>query len=352
METTVRKVKFFLSMMKEKHYLEEMAQKGYFLRNMTAGVIYTFEVGTPQRIVYDVDRFNLPPNPSLKDIQQKETFVSFAEEMGWQEVTHDEDMNYYFCKPYEENGVNEIYDTDEGRRQHAEKYKERYIGAVGLFTKWMLLVGMLMAVTAVLTGVEELAFLGFVYMLVECIFSYFCWQLGNEIYKEMRMGYEQWLTAYGVRQNTRKIYRCFLTTRGLTKFLQAQSAQGWHLVRSTAISYCFEKGPQREEFYLIDSKSAVNRRRLAHHQKKLSDRKDINQINNDWQVISVQDAEKEGLVFACAYGNRQILYRSSRDVAFGQRSGFLHAWLIYWLIFFLICFMLGFVVGLSGARML
>ena len=41
---------------------------------------------------YEIDRFNLPKHPSLKDIRHKEIFLDMAREMGWQVVAHDEDV--------------------------------------------------------------------------------------------------------------------------------------------------------------------------------------------------------------------------------------------------------------------
>lgn len=109
-ETTMKQTRFFVSLQKEKHWLEEMALKGYLFKNISwGGIRYTFEIGEPKKMVYEIDRFNLPKNPSLKDIHDRGEFLAIAEEMGWTEVTHDVDMNYYFSKPYEDNGINELY---------------------------------------------------------------------------------------------------------------------------------------------------------------------------------------------------------------------------------------------------
>lgn len=128
MGNRIKKTRFFCSLRKELHWLEEMAQQGYFLADMRMGVIYTFEQRMPERIVYEIDRFDLPKSPTIKEIREKEQFVSLAQEMGWQEVTHTEDMTYYFCKPYEESGVNEMYEDEEMRRLHAAKFREYYRG--------------------------------------------------------------------------------------------------------------------------------------------------------------------------------------------------------------------------------
>lgn len=345
MGQTVRKTKFILSLMREKFWLEEMAQQGLFLKNINLGVIYTFEKGNPQRLVYDVDRFDLPKYLVLKEIQDREMFVSLAEEMGWREITHDEDMNYYFCKPYEEDGINEMYDTEEERRIHALKYRDRYQNAARINYKCAMAFDILMLLLAFLIRSLFPFMLGFVWSTILIVFGFWCEGIAQMCEREFRMGAREWLRANGKKSDTKKEYRLFLTTKGLTKYLQKQSANGWHIIRSSAVCYSFEKGPQQTLYYTVDSKAAVNRRRRARHLQKIEDGKDINQQNNDWQVESVKEAEQNGMEFACAYANNQILYRSGSQVDFGKKNMFLYSWLLYWVIFIAVGFILGFITG-------
>ena len=108
-EQILKKTKFIMSIQEECRWLEEMAQKGWFFTNITMGVRYTFKKGEPRKVVYDIDRFDIPKKPTLEDINAKEIFMEMAEDMGWKEVTHDETMTYYFVKDYEEGGINEIH---------------------------------------------------------------------------------------------------------------------------------------------------------------------------------------------------------------------------------------------------
>ncbi|EET59651.1 hypothetical protein BRYFOR_08267 [Marvinbryantia formatexigens DSM 14469] len=345
MGQTVRKVKFIMSLMREKFWLEEMAQQGLFLKNINFGVVYTFEKGSPQRLVYDVDRFDLPKYPLLKDIRDKEMFVSLAEEMGWREITHDEDMNYYFCKPYEEDGINEMYDTEEERHVHALKYRDRYRHAAQINYKSVLIFDVFMVFLALMVRSEFPLVLGFVWSMLIMMFGFWCESIAQMCEREFRMGAQEWLRANGKKSDTKKEYRLFLTTRGLTRYLQRQGRDGWHIMRSSAVCYSFEKGPQETWYYTVDSKTSVNRRRRAMHLRKIGDGKDINQQNNDWQVESVKEAEQNGLEFACAYANNQILYRSRQQVDFGKKNMFLYSWLLYWVLFVAVGFILGFITG-------
>lgn len=341
MEGKIKKVRFFCSLRKELRWLEEMAQQGYFLTDMTMGIIYKFEQHVPERLVYEVDRFDLPGSPSLKEIRAKEQFVSLAEEMGWQEVTHTEDMTYYFCKPYEENGVNEMYEDEEMRKVHATKFREYYrrmarqINCSTLIWVSLLLIFSLLVVDKIIAWVCCAMCLGTIAV------SAWAYSISEQYYREFCLSQQEWERLYGDTANVKKVYRPFLFTRGLEKFLHKQSMQGWHLIKSGLFCYHFEKGEAREYFYSVDSRKAVNRRRRAQKQKVISDGKDINNQNNDWQVQSVKDAEAAGLVFTNAYGNNQIIYRSMAQYKLEGKTRFLHAWLSYWAL----CLSIGFVVG-------
>ncbi|MDO4344678.1 MAG: DUF2812 domain-containing protein [Eubacteriales bacterium] len=349
MEKTVRKTKFYMSLMKEKLWLEDMAQQGYFLKNMNLGCVYTFSEGEPRRLVYDIDRFDLPKSPTLNEIREKENFVSLAGEMGWQEVTHDEDLNYYFCKPYEEGGINEIYDTPEARKIHALKYRDHYLKNAGEISRSIIYFDVFMILLAVLARSTTPLAVGFVWSGIMSLFVYFIERVARMYENDLRMGCEEWLRACGREKDTKKEYHLFLTTAGLTKYLHRQSRDGWHIIRTGAVSYSFEKGDGKELYYAVDSKAAVNKRRRKRCQRKISDGKDINQQNHDWQVASVHEAEQAGLEFVCAYACNQILYRSSARTDFGKRNRFLYSWMICWCIFILACACLGFLTGYMTA---
>ena len=122
----MKKLKWMESYQQERLWLEEMARKGWFLENINWGCIFTFVKGEPKHMLYDIDRFSIPKNPTLEEIRHKEMFFEIARELGWQEVTHGEDMTYFFAKEYEEDGINELHNDPESRRFMAAKYRKYY----------------------------------------------------------------------------------------------------------------------------------------------------------------------------------------------------------------------------------
>lgn len=119
---TIKKCHYTFSFQKEKIWLEEMAAQGWFFKNVTLHFCYTFEKGIPQKGCYEIDRYNLPKNPTLTQLKEKDDFMEMAAEMGWKLLAHDEDLNYYYYKKYEENGINELYNDADARCTHGKKY--------------------------------------------------------------------------------------------------------------------------------------------------------------------------------------------------------------------------------------
>jgi len=127
--TTLKQTKWIISLVKEKLWLEEMALKGWHLSNLTWGIRYTFEKREPKKLIYEIDRFNLPKHPTLKEIKHKAEFIDVATEMGWKVIVHDEDQNYYFCKEYKEGEINELYNDYDSKQFRAQKYYNHYYNA-------------------------------------------------------------------------------------------------------------------------------------------------------------------------------------------------------------------------------
>ena len=92
----MKKIKFFTSLAKERDWLEEMARQGFLLTNITMGVIYTFQGCEPCEKVYEVERFAISANPSITELTARTNAIDVATQFGWEMVTHDENMNYYF----------------------------------------------------------------------------------------------------------------------------------------------------------------------------------------------------------------------------------------------------------------
>lgn len=308
----MKKIKFIVNYQKERVWLEEMAGRGWFLRNINLGVYYTFEKGEPKKMMYEIDRFNIPKSPSLEEIQHKEIFMDMAEELGWQEVTHDETLNYYFCKEYIEGEINELYNDEESRIYRAKKFANYFYGK-----SWELIViNISFTMVAIIikglgdiTGVNLNWFSWFMsfYTLFCCTGALYIYKLGKKFERDFALSREEWN-----RQNDSTLHKVvkklILTNEGLNKFLQNQAAEGYALTKLTMTKYFFEKREKENLVFTMDSKWLTNKRLQKKNQKSLQDKKDKTGLNNDWQVQSVKDAERKGWAFVCALENRAIIY--------------------------------------------
>lgn len=308
-----RKVfKWFHSYQKELCYLEQMALEGWMLSNITMGVFYSFRKEKPRRMQYDIDRFNLPKKPTLEEIRHKELFLEMAREMGWEEVTHDESLNYYFAKEYVEGEINELHNDPASRRYRAQKFgtilrqgMRELLWAIALLSILCLVLRCLYAHNTLLLRFIE----GFT-LVYTAIFGCYCAFVQGysvRVEKELSMSREEW------RKDTdpaahKKVYRLILTARVLNRFLKEQAKQNWILTEVTPFSYSFVKGSGKEKVYTMDTKRLVNKRRTLVGEEVLNDRKDWTGMNNDWELQSVNEAEQKGWSFVCALENRSIIY--------------------------------------------
>ncbi len=313
-----KEIKLFFSFVKEKFWLEEMAKQGWIFKNLTLGMVYTFQKKEARSLLYEIDRFNIPRNPTLKDIRYKEEFLSMAEDMGWQAVTHDEDLNYYFCKEFEAGDINELYNDEESRLYRAQKFRKYFYHTADRLTK-LLLIFLCFTAGLVLIPPElsrewqvirnfirfNLFFMIFTWGLILGIRKY-----GDSIYQELLLTREKWI-YYHYSDQVKRIRKLILTNRSLNRFLTKQSEAGWRLIHMTPTLYTFQQSEEETYRYTLDTKYLTNKRRRLKGSKKLSDPKDWNGINNDWQVESVKDAESKGWKFVCAFENRSVIYQKA-----------------------------------------
>lgn len=317
----MKKCKFMVSYQRERMWLEKMAQQGWFLENISLDIVYTFSKGEPKHMLYDIDRFSLPKKPTLEEIRHKEMFLEMARELGWQEVTHSEDMTYYFAKEYEEDGVNELHNDSESRKFLAEKYRSCFSKQAKQQVFWaavIVLVDIFEKLLQIWTkrdfGLGWFDWFTLIYVVSCNFFAVYLWKLGNWTEKELSMSRQEWEDS--INPDTHKIVRKLIwTNRGLNKFLRRQEEQGWLLTSVTPTRYFFEKSQGGSWIYTMDSKSLTNRRRKAANRVKFEDGKDWTGINNDWEIASVQDAEEKGWEFVCALENRAVIYRGRATVA-------------------------------------
>lgn len=315
----LRKFKWFWSYMKELNWLEEMALKGWKLYDIRFGMLFYFEACEPVRLLYEVDRFNLPKAPTLKEIRHKEIFMGVAEDMGWTVITHDESQNYYFCKEYVEGEINELYNDEESRYYRAEKYQELFRGKAEELI-WLLCFAAVIFLACALRHIiigetipRWFAIFSMTYTPVVLGLYLFIISLSNKYYLEfirMRKG----SIKDGKHETRKTVRKLILTNIGLKKYITRMALQGWRLEHMTATRFFFVNEDLTDCQYTMDSKYLTNKRCKALGRNKLEDDKDWMGMNNDWQVQSLSDAEEKGWTFVCAIENRLVIYRNKQGV--------------------------------------
>ncbi len=301
----------FVSYHREIKWLERMAEEGWFLENISFGMRYTFVRGEPRRVVYDIDHFSLPANPTLEKIQEKEVFMEMAQEMGWKEVTHDEGQVYYFVKDYVPGEINELHNDEESRCYRAEKFRN-IITDKAVILLWMIVVVCItdLAVRSLETAAGE-RFIGWfdwftvIYSAFVSVYILLLRQLAARVARELSVTRSEWEHVTDTATH-KKVYRLILTVRGLNRFLHRQQQAGWMLKDMTPLSYSFEKKEERQKVYAMDSKWLIARR--WRERQSFTDKKDWMGLNSDWEIASVNEARQKGWSFVCAFGGRCIIY--------------------------------------------
>lgn len=316
------KCKWITSYQRECRWLEQMAAGGWFLENIRMGCFYTFRKGEPRRMLYELDRFNLPKKPTLEQIRHKEIFMDMAAEMGWREVTHDESLNYYFCKEYEEGGINELYNDERSRQYRARKFGNYIREAAQKMAFWPAIVAgtdiLVRLMAPLLPEIKRSLLVWYdwftlIYVVGCCGTAVVQWRLAERNQRELAMTREEWEEAENPATH-RTVRKLILTARGLLVLLKKEAAQGWILQAVTPIRYFFIKSEREQQVvYTMDTKWLVNKRLKKAHRKKIGDGKDWRGLNNDWQLQSVKEAEEKGWQFVCALENRTVIYRGDAD---------------------------------------
>lgn len=316
----MKKLKIFVSYQKERIWLEQMAQKGWFLSNISLGIFYSFQKGEPKKMMYEVDRFNLPKKPTLEEIRHKEIFMDVAKELGWQEVTHDEGLTYYFCKEYKEGDINELYNDEESRKQRGDKFNDFIQEKAQELVFWSTVLLGLDIIILLLHRFTEIKlpmwYTYFVlgYIIISNLLALGYWKIGKQAKEELSLSREEWESKQdSTKYKTEK--KLILTVRRLKRFLEEQEKQGWILTGVTLRKYFFVKKEEHSpsKVYTMDSQWLTNKRQKARQLDSISDKKDWEGKNNDWQVQSLKDAEEKGWKFVCALENRAVIYCGDTD---------------------------------------
>lgn len=313
---TCKKMKWFFSYQQEGKWLEDMAGQGWFLEDITMGVIYSFRKGEPKRMLYEIDRFNLPKQPALEEIRHKEIFLEMAEALGWQQVTHDEEMTYYFCKEYAEGEINELYNDEESRIYRAKKFGNFIRSSAKRLAFWAFIVSLTdFIIKLTCWKLPELGshlvwydWFTVIFAAYTCGLAVWSWNYADRNERELLMTRQEWAESVNPEKH-KTVRKIVLTVRGLNRLLQKEETEGWILQSVTPTGYFFIKSTGGQQIYTMDTDWLTNRRRKAAGAAKIGDGRDWHALNNDWQLQSVKEAEEKGWTFVCALENRTIIYR-------------------------------------------
>ncbi len=311
----IKKTKFFASYRKEIGWLEDMAKQGWFFKNITFGMRYTFEAGEPKHMLYEIDRFNLPQKPTREEILQKDTFMEIASDMGWQEVTHDETQTYYFCKEYIEGDINELYNDEKSRIERAKKFSAFLMEESQSYHFWISFMMVFTIILLLFCSWRDKPELAVGHMYFATIYSLVCGGaarlsafLAKKAERELMLSRAEW-ENFCENDTHKTVKKMIWKVKKLKRFLQEQAKEGWVLTGATTRKYYFEKQENVSYVYTMDSQWLTNKRMKEKEQSTFVDYKDWLGKNNNWQVQSLKDAEAKGWEYVCALENKAVIYK-------------------------------------------
>lgn len=303
----MKEVKFFLSLCKERDYLEKMAAQGWLLTDITLGIIYQFKKVEPCQKVFEIERFAVSSKPTVHELKARMLATDVAKQAGWEVVTHDESMNYYFMKDKAGDETDEFYDDDELRKGRAERYRKYYGWEEPLkLLAELLIVSVIFFLCDILLGNENSVSWYAFYALVATLdiaIAYFYMRYGQTLYDELSMSREQWeqKKKFSVKQSFKKVQQ-------LRVFLQEKSEQGLVLVGCDKETFLFEEDSTRYNYY-IDTKKCLKKRLKEQGNPFQDEKKDWGGFSLKWYEASIAQAEQKGMKLACVMGRNVLIYK-------------------------------------------
>lgn len=303
----MKKLKFIWSLVKERDWLEEMARQGYLLTNITMGVLYTFKECEPCEKVYEVERFAVSAHPTVSELTAKNRALDIATQFGWEQITHDEDMNYYFCKDKAGDETDEFYDEEESRRERAERYRKH----LSIDQPLSLLLGeiaisFLYIVLCIALGTDGAHSLLWGYLLLttlEMCIIFLNMFIGQRTFRELCMSREEWTTYQKLSEKKR-----FNKVQQLRSYLQEKSEFGLSLKGCDGNIFTFEEDTKRYN-YFIDTKANLKKRMKTEGNKFTDDHKDWSSNGLKWYETSIADAARYNLKPVAVVGKNAIVYK-------------------------------------------
>ena len=358
----MKKWKFFISFLKERDWLEEMARNGWLLKDITFGMLYHFEEIEPTEKVYEIDRFAVLKKPTKQMLMERKTALDIAKQAGWDIVTHDESMIYYFVKDKAGDESDEFYDESELRRERAEKFRKyfchdtlrlqlisQFISAIvfaSIFVFMFVAGGMLQEIF------RRIAWIYVTFTVIDSGYALSILLIGQKTYEELCLSREEWerRKRYGEKKRFHKIGK-------LLEYLKDKNANGFVLTDYHNGTYLFEE-TKEEIHYEIDTKQALKKRLKAQGKKYHDEKKDWNIQSLQWYEMSIAEAQSHGLELVCVVDSETLVYKkvcnesddgeatllnSNYNESMGWTQKFLNrGWM------FLVLAIVGFIVGYLG----
>lgn len=305
----MKKWKFFLSFLKERDWLEDMARQGYILTDINFGIRYHFKKCEPCEKVYEIERFSISSHPAVSELTARKIATDIAIQSGWEIAANDEEMNYYFVKDKANDESDEFYD-DETRQERAERYRKHYTydlpiasltGSIIFSVAYLILALITMSDKDAIFSLLAFYF-GFTTIDIFAIWA--CMRTGNKMYYEFLMSRQEWETHKNYSQK-----KSFKKVQQLRVFLQEQSEKGLSLTGFENGRYTFEKDSHNRYNYFVDTNASL-KKRLKNEGKNLEhDKKDFFSMGLKWYEISIENASKYNLKPVAVIGNNIIIYK-------------------------------------------
>lgn len=323
----MKKIKFIFSLCKERDWLEQMAREGWLLTNIDLGFIYHFKQVPPCEKVFEIERFGLSSHPTIQEVNYRKFALDVAAQSGWEVVTHDEDLNYYFMKDKAGDETDEFYDDEASRIERAERFRKRYAQDVplilmrqdiGLSVIYSLFFLFLLIckpdVKAIFPLVVGLLFAVITAIDVFCNHFYMKW--GQRIYEELCMSREEWsnYTHLSEKKSFSKIHQ-------LLSYLQEKNQAGLVLSDYENGSYVFEKETQAYD-YFVDTKACLKSRLKKQGKHFTDEKKDFTLQGLKWYEFSIANMAEYSFKPICIIKKGAIIYkRISCDTPLPESNG-------------------------------
>lgn len=305
----MKKWKFFSSLLKERDWLEEMARQGWLLKDMTLGVRYEFEEIQPTEKVYEIEKFSVQGKPTKEKIFARKTALDIAKQAGWQVITHDEAMNYYFVKDKAGDESDEFYDDEDMRRARAEKFRDEFgmnmmlsqLKSMLVFTICFLFYFAIMS--AVGKSFTGLAWLYIFFMLMDIAYCVYAVKVSKGMYDELCLSREEWeyRKHFGEKKKFKK-------TTELLSYLQDKASKGLVLSQYDRGLYLFEETNKNYQ-YEIDTLKALKNRMKNKGEEFKNEEKDWSDRRLKWYEQSMAEAQKEGFELVTIVEGDTIVYK-------------------------------------------